>query len=239
MPGINELKLTAKPVGETPDFDTLQPERGGWTPPPQPGSYRFAFPKVVNNFDTVKTDDYGERVKVIFDAEFPLIIVQSPNGTDHTGETYQTTLTNVPRLRSKKDQLYVSDMDYLLKAKEEVLKQKGTALPAPKQRTNLSYLKALASLAGEQFGADQEFSYSCNPRRAARWRLEDGSLGTQPDEASTLEGDDAGLKAGCGQRYYQNDIEKVDGQYPLEITCSNPECGAVVRAFGNLRRFTP
>lgn len=239
MPGINELKLSNKPLKETPDFDQLQPERGSWTPPPQPGSYRFAFPKVVNNFDVVQSEEFGECIKVKFDAEFPLTIVQSPNGTDHTGEAYQTTLSNVPRLRNKKEQLYVSDLDYLLKAKEQELKAAGTMLPPARQRTNLHYLKALQSLAEATFGADQEFSYSCNPKRAARWRAEDGSLVTQPDETSELTGDDAGLKAGCGQRYYQNDVAKVDGQQPLEITCSNPECGAVIRAFGNLRTFRP
>jgi hypothetical protein len=69
--------------------------------------------------------------------------------------------------------------------------------------------------------------------------MDDGSLGPIEDPASSLEGDDAGLKAGCGARYYQNDVPKVEGQQPLEITCSNPECGAVVRAFGNLRNFKP
>jgi hypothetical protein len=231
VPSLNDLKLAAKPLGDTaPDFDQIPAERGAYVPPPQPGSYRFAFPAKIDNFDVITTEKYGERVVVIFDADTPLTIVQSKDKA-HDGEAYRTRLNNVPRERGR-EKILVSDLDYLLKAK-------GVSLPAPKVRTNRDYLKGVVSLAGQQFGADQEFSYSCNPKRAARFRDADGTLVTEEDPSSTLDGDDAGLKAGCGNRYYQSDIPKVDGVQPLEIDCTNPECGAVIRAFGNLRNFKP
>jgi hypothetical protein len=228
VPSLNDLKLSAKPLGDSaPDFDSIPAERGSFTPPPQPGAYRFALPKAISNFDVIHTNDYGERINVIFDASTPLVIVQSPAKT-HDGEAYQTRLSNVPRARGK-EKILVSDLDYLLKA----LGEPG------KPKSNQAYAQAIIKHAGQEFGADQEFSYSCNPKRAARFRMDDGTLGTVEDPSSPLEGDDAGLKAGCGARYYQNDVPKVDGLQPLEITCSNPECGAVVRAFGNLRNFKP
>ena len=54
---------------------------------------------------------------------------------------------------------------------------------------------------------------------------------------------------GCGKRHYMGgkegieknpaSAEKYAGEYPLYITCRNPECGAIVRGFPNLTRFEP
>lgn len=226
MPSLNELKLSNKPLGDqTPSFDAIPAERGTFAPPPQPASYRFTLPKAIDNFEPVQTQDHGERINAIFDESGPLVIAQSP-GKKHDGETFQTRLSNVPRKRGKEGVL-VSDLDYLLKALGETAKPKS----------NLAYAQALQKHAGKSFGADIEWSWRCNPRRAARFLAEDGTYVTQEDPASVLEGDDAGLQAGCGQGHYQNDVQKVEGEYPLNITCSN--CGAQVRAFANLRNFKP
>lgn len=231
MASLQELNLSNKPLGDqTPSFDELPAERGSFTPPPQPGSFRFALPATINNFEPVTTKDYGERINVVFDASAPLVIKQSP-GKAHDGETFETRLSNVPRKRGKEG-ILVSDLDYVIKALQEQHKQ-----PLAKPKSNLQYAQALQKFAGSELGADIEWSWRCNPRRAARFLAEDGSLVTQEDPASTLEGDDAGLQAGCGTGHYQNDVQKVDGEYPLYITCST--CGAQVRAFANLRNFKP
>lgn len=226
MPSLSDLKLSPKALkDDVPDFDALPAERGSFTPPPQPGSYRFKLPKVINNFDTIQTKDHGERITVIFDAESPLIIEQSPAGK-YNGDTFETRLNNAPRARGK-EKILVSDLDYLLRAKGVTKK------PA----SNLAYAQEVQKLAEKSFGADIEWSWGCNDRRAARFLAEDGSSVKVEDPASTLDGEDAGFKAGCGARYYQGDVSKVEGEFPLTITCATPECGAQVRAFANLRNF--
>jgi len=226
VPSLQDLQLANKPLGDdAPGFDDIPAERGGFAPPPEPGSYRFTLPTPINNFDTIATEKYGERLNVIFDASAPLVIAQSP-GKVHDGETFEPRLSNVPRPRGK-EKVLVSDMDYVLKALGD----------AKKPVSNLAYAQALQKHAGKQFGADVEWSWSCNPKRAGRWKYEDGSVAKVEDAESTLDGEDAGFKPGCGARYYQNDVQKVEGKFPLVIECTNPECGAQVRAFANLRNF--
>ena len=225
MPSLQDLKLSNKALGDDVSFDEIPAERGSFVPPPDPGSYRFALPKAITNFDTIVTEKYGERLNVIFDASAPLVIVQSP-GKAFDGASFETRLSNVPRPRGK-EKVLVSDADYLLKAKGVTQK------PA----SNLAYAKAIQGLAEKDFGADVEWSWSCNPKRAARFLMDDGSQQRIEDVESTLDGDDTGFKAGCGARYYQNDVQKVEGKFPLSLTCTNPECGAQVRAFANLRNF--
>ena len=238
MASLSDLKLSKKPLGDDIDLDKIPTERGTFNPPPQPGVYRFKLPAKIDNFDVFQTAKYGERVAVVFDADAPLVITQS-KGKAHNGEDYTTRLNNVPRPRGKEG-ILVSDLDYLLKAL-------GVALPPAKTRTNLDYVKAVVSIAGKEFSAEQEFSYRCDPRRAARFYADDGSLTTIDETRSAedlaalglepLNGDDAGLQGGCGKRYYQSAVPKIEGQQPTEISCT--VCGATIRAFGNLRAFKP
>lgn len=222
MPGLNDLKPT-KLKDDVPSFDALPEERGSFTPPPQPGSYRFKLPAVINNFDVFDAGEFGERMVHKFEDEHPLLIVQSP-GKKHDGEAFSTRLDNRPRPRGK-EKVLVSDLDYLLRAK-------GVT---KKPDSNKAYGQALQALAGQEFGADVEWSWGCNKRRAARFVFDDGSVQRLEDPESTLDGDDAGFKAGCGKYTYQGDVQKVEGEYPLVIDC--PECNARVRAFANLRNF--
>lgn len=226
MASLQELKLANTKLGDEPSFDEIPAERGSFVPPPQPGSFRFALPKVINNFESITTEKYGERISVVFDAASPLVIVQSP-ASKYNGDSYETRLNNIPRPRGK-EKVLVADTSYLLKA-----------LGVEKRpTTNLETAKAIQSLAGKDFGADIEWSWGCGKRRAARFlNPEDGSLYTAEDAESVLDGDDAGLKAGCGKYTYQGDVQKVEGEYPLTISC--PECSAQVRAFANLRNFKP
>lgn len=197
------------------------PEFGGFTPPPQPGSYRYRLPtKLSNIWDTIETEKYGTRVKATFDQDAPLTTVQSPTG-EHNGDPFQTNLSNVPRPRGK-DKVLVSDMDLLLRALQTAYPDKLGARP----KTNGEYVKALQQFAGLEFGADVEWSWSCNPKRSIY--IDDGQGGSveHPDK-----------QLGCGARYYQSDVKgmKTEAGYPLRISCST--CGAIVRAFPNLTNF--
>lgn len=212
---LQDLKLANDKL-EGASFDDI-PEHIGQTfaDPPQPGKYRFKFPaSMAAIWAVVETEKHGTRINAVFDADAPLTIVQSP-GSVHDGEEFSYRLSNVPRERTK-EKLLISDMDLVLRACGI------TKRPA----TNKAYAEAMQTLADKDFGAQIEFSYNCNPKREIY--ADDGNGGQQKVEG----------KFGCGARYYQRDIAKVDGVQPLRITCGNPECGASVRAFPNLSGFT-
>src|SRR5947207_2213408 len=93
--------LSTAPIKDDIDFDNLPEQMGVFPPPPQPGPYRFRLSKLgPDNFDSLTDDKWGARVKVKFDQNAPLVIVQA---TDPAviGDTFQTQLTNVPRKRGK------------------------------------------------------------------------------------------------------------------------------------------
>jgi len=212
---INDLKLGNDAL-EGADFDSIPEHIGMSFPdPPQPGKYRFKLPaSLAAIWAVVESEKHGTRINGIFDSDNPLIIVQSP-GSAHDGEEFAYRISNVPRERTK-EKILVSDMDLLLRALGE------TKRPA----TNKAYAQALQKYAGKDFGATVEFSYRCNPERDAYF--DDGAGGQ-----AKVEG-----RVGCGARYYQRDVAKVEGVQPVRITCSNPECGASIRAFPNLSGFT-
>lgn len=220
---LNDLGST--PLNDGVDPANLPAQMGSSAPPPQPGPYRFRLaPVKLADLDTVKHDDYGQRVK----ATLALTIVQSSTGAEN-GETWTTTLTNTPMRRGKRDDPnapLASDWDYLNQAL-------GITLA---QRSNKGYAEALmAKTAGgdAEFLADLEWSWRCSDTRDAYFADDQGN-------AQKAEG-----TKGCGAKYYQSGVSKEaetgpDGQiirqvYPLQLTCS--ACGALVRAFGNLRNF--
>lgn len=184
--------------------------------PPQPGVYRFKLPPagvMKTIWAKLDTQEYGERISAIFEDESALVIVQSPNKA-HDGETFRWRCSNVPRPRTK-EKILVSDMDLVLRAFGVTTRPK----------TNAAYAQALLKCAGQEFTATEEFSWRCSPDREIY--VDDGTGGQ-----SKVEG-----KMGCGTRYYQRDVQKEEGVYPVRITCSNPECGASIRAFPGLTGF--
>jgi hypothetical protein len=218
---INDLKLGNDAL-EGADFDVI-PENLGqpFQDPPQPGKYRFRLPTSMSAiWAVVESEKHGTRINAIFDGDAALAIVQSP-GQAYDGQEFNYRISNVPRERTK-EKILVSDMDLLLRALGE------TKRPP----TNKAYAQALQKYAGKEFGAIVEFSYRCDERREAYF--EDGHGGQQRAEG----------RMGCGERYYQRDVPKVDGPegqgqlQPVRITCSNPECGASIRAFPNLAGFS-
>lgn len=207
--GLKDEKLPT--AGES--LDNL-PQFGQFTPPPQPGPYRFRLPKDLTNvYDTFEAGDgKGQRLTMIFDAQSPLLIVQSKNDR-YNGEPFQTRINNNERPRGK-DKKLASDLDYLIVAFE------GSG--AQKPATNKAYLEKVRTYGGREFGADVRWSWRCNKERTIRVRDAAGALVEMPD------------KKGCGEAYYQEDVENMktaEGEFPLEIQCS---CGAVLRGFGNL-----
>ena len=78
------------------------------------------------------------------------------------------------------------------------------------------------------FGADVELNWSCNPKRNIRVEVDGGQL-VEADGTNGI-----AEQKGCGARYYQRDVEQVDGKFPAKVNCN---CGAVLFANENLTRF--
>ena len=88
MPKLAELGLGNEKVGDV-DFADMPEQRGGFTPPPQPGTYRYKLPTFDQGspiWDKIDTAD-GPRLNVVFEGPMALTIVQSPGGT-HNGESF-------------------------------------------------------------------------------------------------------------------------------------------------------
>lgn len=199
------------------ELDDL-PTFGGFTPPPPPGAYRFQLPSdmsaVWDLFD-VPDKQPPQRVRLNFDRDHPLLIVQSPKGLSN-GEPFETRLTNNERGRGKDKAVVASDLDYLLRGLGD--KQKPG--------NNRGYMQKVSAHAGQQFSADLRYSWRCSKDRDVRAR--DGA-----GQVQVIEG-----KKGCGESFYQEDVPKAaDGSVPYEITCG--QCGALLRAFANLDNIRP
>lgn len=212
------LKEEALPEGDLTDL----PEYGSFTPPPQPGTYRFQLPRDLSNlFDMVDVtidDKPAQRIKMIFDKDHPLMIVSSANGK-HVGEPFETRLSNVERQRGKKggDGPRVSDLDYLLKALGE------TSRPG----SNTAMGRKLQTFGGKEFSGDIEYSWVCNDKKNIRTKRDPNDPNSPTDEVQN--------QPGCGRKYYAKDVPKLaDGTTPLQIQC---ECGGIVRAFANLNNI--
>lgn len=214
---LQSLGLGSEKLGDT-DLGDIPENLGQSYPDPiPPGVYRFGLPPnlaVAGPFwAPVQSDTHGKRINVIFDDDAPLVIVQSPN-KEHDGETFTCRVSNVPRERGK-EKILVNDMQLLLRALGE------TKTPA----NNQGYAQALSKYAGQSFTGTIEWSWRCRDDKPIY--VDDGNGGTAKVED----------KMGCGARYYQSSVDKVEGRYPMRITCANPECGANLRAFPNLGGF--
>lgn len=206
-------------------LDTL-PTFGGFTPPPQPGAYRFQLPKDIGSiYEVYDTPNKvpPQRVRIVFDADHPLEIVQGPGGRG-VGEAFQTRLSNEERSRGKDKSIVASDWDYLLRALGITTKP-TIMINGQKAVHNKGYITAMQGMQGKQFGADIRYSWRCGADRNIRVAETDAT------------GARTGVKEvenqkGCGNGYYNEDVpNNPDGTKPLEITCT---CGALLRAFANL-----
>jgi len=191
------------------------PQFGQFAPPPQPGPMRFKLPADLTNvWDTFEAANKtpSTRVSMVFDAQAPLLIVQSAGGR-YNNEPFQTKLNNNERARGK-DKKVSSDLDYLIAAIEGPTVQRPTS--------NKGYIERCRAFRGKEFGGDMRWSWKCGENRNIR---------TKNEKGETVEVLD---RKGCGEAFYQEDVLNMktpEGEFPLEISCS---CGAVLRAFGNI-----
>lgn len=209
--------LSAAPLQDAVDVNNLPEQFGGGQPFLQPGNALFALsPLTAENFDKVDSPDYGERVKVKFDQNAPLVILQSVNGR-YDNQPFTTSLSNVPRRRGKDaDAPIASDWDYLNQALKE-------AWAPGEPRTNRNYATRLMTKAAARAQFRAKISASWNCRKDKNIYMPDGQGGYQEMD-----------QLGCGTRKYEKDVTKVNGEYPERIEC---QCGASVRGFNNLETF--
>lgn len=231
MARIQELGLTTEQVGQALDYTSMPDQMGSFTPPPQPGAYRFRLPKDLTSiwevFDHLKGNPPGKRLRAKFDDSHPLTIIQSPGGT-RDGEPFQTSLSNAERRRGKKDDAtapFISDMDYI--------NRDVWGLTSKPAGGNAGYATEFMKHGDGEFSADVEWNWFCNDKKPIYADNGQGALTEVPNQM------------GCGTSFYQKDIEKVSAdpanpespkEFPLRITCT---CGANVRAFANLTRYRP
>jgi hypothetical protein len=196
---LKEETLPAQAFDDLPDF-------GAFTPPPQPGPYRFTLPADLSKTWDVYETAKGQRVRLVLDRDAPLTIVASP-GNKANGDSFQTRLSNQER---KRGNVEASDLDYLLRAFGVKTRPAG----------NKATVEVVSGFAGKTFGADITYSFGCNDTKNIRVVGADGKL-------EEVQG-----RLGCGKKYYQKDLSKdAQGNYPDQVQCA---CGAVLRVFANL-----
>jgi hypothetical protein len=230
MPKLSDLGLTNEQVGQALDYDTMPDQMGGFTEPPQPGTYRFKFPSRMDDiwevFEHANGNPPGKRIRAKFDDSHPLTIIQSPLGTKD-GEPFQTNISNAERRRGKKDDTsapFISDMDYI--------NRDVWGLKTKPAGGNVGYAQEFQKHVSTEMTATITWNWFCNPKKNIY--VDNGQGGTMEMQ-----------QAGCGVSYYQKDIEKVPVNpadpnsakvFPFRITCT---CGANIRAFANLEQFKP
>ena len=228
MPKLAELGLSNEQVGQALDYANMPDQLGGFSEPPQPGTYRFKFPPRMDDlwetFDHVNGQPPGKRIRARFDETHPMTIIQSPGG-QLNGEPFQTSITNAERRRGKRDDPtapYISDMDYI---NRDVF-----GLQTKPTGGNVGYAQEFMKHAGTELTATITWNWFCNPKKNIY--ADNGQGGVQEIQ-----------QAGCGASFYQKDIEKIPSNpadanspkvYPYRLTCT---CGASIRAFANLEQF--
>lgn len=222
MAKLSELNLKKDVIKHEVAALTELPAQMGMRPPMlQPGSYIFQLPPTNALREAFDADDEGNLV-VLFRDDAALTVVQAPPESEgNVGRPFGTRLSTKARKRGKADDpnaKAVSDVDYLLASLGE------TAMP----KTMAAYGDVVAKHGGGRFGADVELNWSCNPKRNIRVEVDGGQL-VEADGTNGI-----AEQKGCGARYYQRDVEQVDGKFPSRVNCN---CGAVLFANENLTRF--
>jgi hypothetical protein len=221
--GLQDLGLKDEKLPEQ-TYDDL-PEYGSYTPPPQPGKYRFrTAADLSKTFETFDVDNNGtprQELRVIFDKDAPLTIIAAVGALlqQYVGAEFQTRLSTV---RRKRGEVEASDLDFYFKAMG--YKSRPAGLKETAQR--------VMETRNKEFTSEITYNWSCDNKK---------NIWVANAEGKRVEVEN---QKGCGKRYYQDDKTKKDeqkihrqedGTYPLEISCT---CGAVVRAFANLDNMT-
>lgn len=210
------------------NYENIPDQRTEFKPLIQPGDYLFSLPLNIASawtaFDTTVDGKSVQRVAVQFDSEHPLTVVGAKD-SKLLGEWLQLRISNAERNRARKGDppAFVSDMLYLLR---EAFGFTG------KPERNRDWIAALNGFADKQFVAALTWSSFCNDQKTRY--IEDPETGQAVEDPDKVKG--------CGARYYQRDIPKTEeGTLFERFACTQPrdgyECGASLRAFGNLERF--
>lgn len=221
MASINEIAL--RDTVDEIDGKAVPEQFGGIMPTPQPGPYAFLVPKEVVNawesFDEVAGTKVLQRLQLVFDRDHPLYIAEAyfPAGKEFVGKRLDTRISTRPR---KQSGTIISDMFFFLRD--------GFGFEISGNITNAIWAAMANQTAGLLFKAYIELT--------ARCRTDADIYG--PDNKQ-IEG-----KKGCGARYYQNDIPKVDGLSQTRFVCKGVQvngeakpCGGMLRAFPQLSQF--
>ena len=223
MGTLDEIAGLGDDPGFVVDHENIPDEPGGYTPTPPPGTYRFRLPAdlrdVWEGFEATIKEQKVPRIRALLEGVNSLTITHSKTGAQ-TGDSFRTRISNAERLRNKAQDLYASDMLYLLRA----LGEEG---PWP---NNKAYAESLIKHASAEFEANIEWSAWCNKNKGVRVQQ------TDEEGNTTLVVNEEQM--GCGARVYQRDIpQDENNNFVEQFGC--PDCGAVLRAFANLGQFKP
>jgi hypothetical protein len=223
MSKLDELGLTEDKI-EIPD--EVPEQMGNFFPPPQPATYTFRLPEDLGEvWDTFETDA-GQRISARFDRDYPLHIVDSPDGSYNGTTLMGVSISNSERARGR-EKVMVADMYYLIQAlyKDEDMPDLGN---------NPAFAKALINKAGAKFKADVEWSARCSESSDMWVTGPDGNAVQEPGTP------------GCGKSFYTSTSDSAaripqdeNGHFLDRFECALTGCdgGACLRAFPRLSRF--
>lgn len=216
MANLNDLPLNAETIDDV-DPETV-PLFGGFTPPPQPGTYVVRLPPpdvLFNCFEVEETGDQGQRLRAVFNDVSALwneTLNQPYNARVSSRVRY--IKVNDPENPGQKKDVGISDFAQLLRVVGSM----------PEAKTNQAYGTALTKAGGKRFTIEHALTARCDPKRDI---YKDGAI---------IKG-----KKGCGAKYASEVYKGViaipkdeDGFFATRFTCT---CGAELRAWGQIRSF--
>lgn len=211
MTNINELSIPDDKI--TVDYDNIPEEYGdARMPAPQPGPYMLQLPDDLSNTWEVIERAVGKRVAVALTGEHAMTMFLPDNAT----RPFNTWINNAEYPRGT-EKIPASDMQYLIRALD----------PTAKPTTNKEFVTEMSKHAGVKFKASVEWSAYCNVNKDAYFH------NAETGATEVAEG-----TKGCGAKFYQSSIP-VNPETGLLEESFECTCGAMVRAWPNLRNFKP
>lgn len=221
--------LRDEPVAEGPaNWEDIPEQRGAFAPLPQPGTFSFELPANIDDAYGKVPESLvasfnlkGDRAEVRFDAEHPLVIVESRDGK-YNGQNFDTSVNTVEKNRAPKGspEVKVPDMIYLLQALGET--------DLPKLGESKKMLTLLSKYAKQRFTAEIEWRASSKSTKVRYIYDAEGKVVEDPEK-----------KNGSGKKWYQSQIPRGEGGEYLERFGDPQPDGSVeaIRCFASLSNF--
>jgi hypothetical protein len=222
MANLNDLPLTADTTDDV-DVNTVPTFGGGFTPPPQPGTYVGRLPSaevIFNCFQTQEVPDQGQKLLAVFADESAITLEQfNQSYRARISNRVRYVKVNDPDNPGEKKSVGISDMAQLLRVVNSI----------PEGKTNTAYGHALVAAGGRLFKFTHDLTANCDPKRDI---YKDGAV---------IKG-----KKGCGARYatesYRGGNGKMVGVIPKDesgkfATRFQCTCGASLSAWGQIKGF--